>query len=100
MARRDPGALRARAAWAVVAAVARERRRGGLDGRGSLTRMAIETVNPATGERLKTFPALTAKEIETKLARAWAARLTWRRVPIAERARIVRRAGEILDERK
>jgi succinate-semialdehyde dehydrogenase / glutarate-semialdehyde dehydrogenase len=62
--------------------------------------MAIETVNPATGERLKTFAALTAKEIEAKLARAWAARLTWRRVPIAERARTVRRAGEILDERK
>jgi succinate-semialdehyde dehydrogenase/glutarate-semialdehyde dehydrogenase len=62
--------------------------------------MAIETVNPATGERLKTFAALTANEMETKLARAWAARLTWRRVPIPERARIVRRAGEILDERK
>ena len=30
--------------------------------------MAIETVNPAIGERLREFPALTANDIEDRLA--------------------------------
>jgi succinate-semialdehyde dehydrogenase/glutarate-semialdehyde dehydrogenase len=62
--------------------------------------MAIQTVNPATGERVREFAPLTERDIEAKLARAHEARRAWRRVPIAERARVVRRAGEILDQRK
>ncbi|HKN67487.1 MAG TPA: NAD-dependent succinate-semialdehyde dehydrogenase [Gemmatimonadaceae bacterium] len=62
--------------------------------------MAIQTVNPATGERVRDFVPLTPRDVEGKLARADAARRQWRRVPVAERARIVRRAGEILEERK
>ena len=30
--------------------------------------MAIETINPATGERSQSYPALTEREIESKLA--------------------------------
>jgi succinate-semialdehyde dehydrogenase/glutarate-semialdehyde dehydrogenase len=62
--------------------------------------MAIETVNPATGERVRTFQALTDREIEDKLAAADRAAKRWRHTPIAERARIVGRAGELLEERK
>src|SRR6185312_13675275 len=62
--------------------------------------MAIETVNPATGERVCSFPALAEREIEDKLAAAHRASISWRRTPIAERARIVGRAGELLVERK
>ena len=62
--------------------------------------MAIETVNPATGERVCSFPALAEREIEDKLAAAHRASLSWRHTPIAERARIVGRAGELLVERK
>src|SRR5690242_17617160 len=62
--------------------------------------MAIQSINPATGETLRRFRALTAQEIETKLDKAWRARTTWARTPVANRARIVGRAGEILDERK
>jgi succinate-semialdehyde dehydrogenase/glutarate-semialdehyde dehydrogenase len=58
--------------------------------------MAIQTVNPATGERVRDFVPLTPRDVEAKLARADEARRHWRRVPVAERARIVRRAGEIL----
>jgi succinate-semialdehyde dehydrogenase/glutarate-semialdehyde dehydrogenase len=62
--------------------------------------MAIRTINPATGEQLRDFAALSADDIEAKLARAALTRLTWAQTPIAERARIVRRAGDLLDERK
>ena len=62
--------------------------------------MAIETVNPATGERVRSFSALSDREIEDKLAAAHRASIEWRRTPIAERARIVGRAGDLLVERK
>src|SRR3954468_15865619 len=62
--------------------------------------MAIQTVNPATGERLREFAPLSPRDIEAKLACADEARRRWRRVPVAERAAIVRRAGDILDQRK
>jgi succinate-semialdehyde dehydrogenase/glutarate-semialdehyde dehydrogenase len=62
--------------------------------------MAIETVNPATGERLREFVSLTPRDIEAKLARADDARRRWARVPVAERAAVVRRAGDILEQRK
>jgi succinate-semialdehyde dehydrogenase/glutarate-semialdehyde dehydrogenase len=62
--------------------------------------MAIETVNPTTGERLRSFPALTPAEIEDKLAAAYRAAPSWRATPLAARVSVVRRAGELLDERK
>ena len=62
--------------------------------------MAIETVNPTTGERLRSFPALTTAEIEDKLAAAHRAAPSWRAAPLAERLSVIRRAGELLDERK
>jgi succinate-semialdehyde dehydrogenase/glutarate-semialdehyde dehydrogenase len=62
--------------------------------------MAIQSINPATGETLRRFEPLSADEIETKLDRAWHTRTTWARASVAERARIVKRAGDILDERK
>ena len=62
--------------------------------------MAIQSINPATGEMLRRFRALTPDEIEAKVDRAWRTRVTWARTPVGERARIVGRAGEILDERK
>lgn len=62
--------------------------------------MAIQSINPATGEMIRRFRALSADEIETKLAQAYRARVAWARTPVAERAHVVHRAGEILDERK
>jgi succinate-semialdehyde dehydrogenase / glutarate-semialdehyde dehydrogenase len=62
--------------------------------------MPIATTNPATGELLKTFPPYTAAEIETRLRRAHDAFATWSRTPIADRARVVARAGELLERRK
>ncbi len=58
--------------------------------------MTIATINPATGETLRTFDPLTDGELERRLALAAGAYAQWRRRTVAERASIVARAGEIL----
>ena len=62
--------------------------------------MAIATINPATGECLKKFEALSEQQIEEKLAAAAAAFAEYRKTPFAERARLMTRAGEILENEK
>jgi succinate-semialdehyde dehydrogenase/glutarate-semialdehyde dehydrogenase len=62
--------------------------------------MPIETRNPATGETLKTFDALTKDQIEACISRATAAFTAHRLTSFTERAEKMRRAGEILIERK
>ncbi|MFF4536419.1 NADP-dependent succinic semialdehyde dehydrogenase [Streptomyces aureus] len=60
--------------------------------------MPIATVNPANGETLKTYDALGAEEIERRLAAAEATFRTYRTTPFAERARLMHRAADLLDE--
>ncbi|MFD9076972.1 aldehyde dehydrogenase family protein, partial [Streptomyces lasiicapitis] len=60
--------------------------------------MPIATVNPATGETERTFEALGPQEIEARLARATAAFDRHRRTSFAERAVLLRRAADLLDE--
>ena len=62
--------------------------------------MAIATVNPATGETLRSFEPLSDAEIEGKLARAWEVFRAYRQTPFAERARMMTRAAEILEAEK
>jgi succinate-semialdehyde dehydrogenase/glutarate-semialdehyde dehydrogenase len=62
--------------------------------------MPIETVNPATGERVRTFAALNEREIEDRVAAADRTRLSWRAAPIEQRARMLTRAAELLEARK
>jgi succinate-semialdehyde dehydrogenase/glutarate-semialdehyde dehydrogenase len=59
--------------------------------------MAIQSTNPATGEVLRTFDALTAEEIETRLATAAATFATYRRTSFAERSGWLRAAADLLD---
>jgi succinate-semialdehyde dehydrogenase / glutarate-semialdehyde dehydrogenase len=59
--------------------------------------MAIASVNPATGERLRMFPPDDDATIEQKLAAAAARFRTWRRAPFADRAQRMRRAAELLE---
>jgi succinate-semialdehyde dehydrogenase/glutarate-semialdehyde dehydrogenase len=58
----------------------------------------IASVDPATGETLRTFEALDAAGIEARLARAHEAFGRYRAVPLAERARMLRRVADILEE--
>jgi succinate-semialdehyde dehydrogenase/glutarate-semialdehyde dehydrogenase len=62
--------------------------------------MAIQTLNPTTGETVRVYRPLTPDEVEEKLALAARVAPTWRDTPIEERTRVIRRAGELLDERK
>jgi succinate-semialdehyde dehydrogenase / glutarate-semialdehyde dehydrogenase len=62
--------------------------------------MAIASVNPATGEFLKKFEALSASQIEEKLQRAADTFSRYRVVPFAERARMMLKAAAILDADK
>ena len=62
--------------------------------------MAIASINPATGERLREFSALSAKQIEQKLQLAARVFQTHRRTPFAERSRMMSRAAEILESEK
>jgi succinate-semialdehyde dehydrogenase/glutarate-semialdehyde dehydrogenase len=61
--------------------------------------MAIATINPATGERLCQYPALTDREIDDRLEVAHRAARSWRDSPIEVRTSVLRRAGELLEER-
>jgi len=62
--------------------------------------MPIATINPATGEVIETFQALSAAEIESKLQLAVAAFRAERKTPFAERARRMLKAAEILEQDK
>jgi succinate-semialdehyde dehydrogenase/glutarate-semialdehyde dehydrogenase len=62
--------------------------------------MAIATINPTTGETVKSFEPLTEKEIEEKLRRAAEAFRAHRRTSFEERARKMTRAAEILEAEK
>ena len=62
--------------------------------------MAIATVNPATGQVLKTFEPLSDAQLEMKLQKAADTFLGYRRVPFAERARMMINAGVVLESEK
>jgi succinate-semialdehyde dehydrogenase/glutarate-semialdehyde dehydrogenase len=60
----------------------------------------IATVNPATGETVRTFAEHTDAEVEARLSRADAAFRAWRRSAPAERSRLLARAADLLEEDK
>jgi succinate-semialdehyde dehydrogenase / glutarate-semialdehyde dehydrogenase len=62
--------------------------------------MPIATVNPSTGELVKSFEPLTDAELEAKLQKAADTFLTYRDVSFAERARMMMKAAAILDAEK
>ncbi|MFM0478591.1 NAD-dependent succinate-semialdehyde dehydrogenase [Paraburkholderia strydomiana] len=55
--------------------------------------MAYQTINPATGKLVRTFPDITDSDLDKVVDRAQTCFETWRRRPVAERARIVRSAA-------
>jgi succinate-semialdehyde dehydrogenase / glutarate-semialdehyde dehydrogenase len=62
--------------------------------------MAIASINPATGETLRTFDPLTTAQIEEKLVRAAQAFQAHRRTSFDERAGKMYRVADILDAEK
>lgn len=59
--------------------------------------MAIATVDPSTGQTLKSFQALTDAELEERLARSAAAFASYRRTTYDQRAAWCRAAADLLD---
>ena len=62
--------------------------------------MAIATINPATGETIKNFEALTDSQVDQKIALAADVFPAFRKLPFAERARMMIKAAEILENEK
>ena len=62
--------------------------------------MSIASINPNTGETLKTFTALSAAQIEEKLRLAASTFDSYRHTSFADRSRMMLRAAEILEEEK
>jgi succinate-semialdehyde dehydrogenase/glutarate-semialdehyde dehydrogenase len=60
--------------------------------------VAIATTNPATGETIRTFDALTDAQLEQKLQTAAEVFRTYRTTTFAQRSGWLRRAAEILDD--
>jgi succinate-semialdehyde dehydrogenase / glutarate-semialdehyde dehydrogenase len=60
--------------------------------------MAIESVNPATGERLAGFTEMAAADLEPILDAAVKAQRLWAKTPFGERAILMRRAAVLLRE--
>jgi len=62
--------------------------------------MAIASINPATGEKLKEFPSLTDAQIEKKLANAEHAFQEHRRTSFLKRAELMMAVASLLEQEK
>ena len=62
--------------------------------------MPIATINPATGQTLKTFESLSDAQIDRKLGISAEAFSKYRKSSFAERAQWMQRAAEILEHKK
>lgn len=60
----------------------------------------IQSINPWNGEVLKELPPLSPKEMELKLVRSAEVFLSWKTTSIAQRASLMKKAGEILRKNK
>jgi succinate-semialdehyde dehydrogenase / glutarate-semialdehyde dehydrogenase len=62
--------------------------------------MAIRSLNPATGELLRSFEPFTDKQVDACIERAQETFVSYRHTPFASRAKCMMRAGEILEAEK
>ena len=58
--------------------------------------MEFKSINPYNGQTVGTYNALSSAELDQKLEKAQTAFESWRTVPIAERAKLMTKAGQIL----
>jgi len=61
--------------------------------------MIFTAINPATGETIEEYPATSDGEVDAVLTDAAKAQKEWRRTDFAHRADLMRKAGEILQNR-
>jgi succinate-semialdehyde dehydrogenase/glutarate-semialdehyde dehydrogenase len=58
--------------------------------------MPFKSINPATGKKIASYPETPAGKVKRIIERSHKTFLDWRRQGFAERARLMRKAGEIL----
>ncbi len=58
--------------------------------------MTYQTINPYTNEVVATFPDATQKDVDTAIAEAHEAFLSWRRSPFATRTAVLAKAADLL----
>jgi succinate-semialdehyde dehydrogenase/glutarate-semialdehyde dehydrogenase len=61
--------------------------------------MSIESVNPATGEKISSLARMSDADVDERVRRAHEAFLRWRGAPMAERAQRLRTIGDVLRTR-
>ena len=58
--------------------------------------MTYQTINPATGQLIKTYADMPNQDLESAIAKAhWVFETDWRHRSIAERSKIVSAAAEV-----
>ena len=62
--------------------------------------MSIETRNPATGELIKVYPALTQGDVDIVLEQVHNAFLQWRQISIQERAELMENTALVIESHK
>src|ERR1043165_5731662 len=62
--------------------------------------MVIASINPATGEKVREFPALDLRQVEEKLARAETAFQSYRKTTFAQRTKWLSAAADLLEKEK
>ncbi len=62
--------------------------------------MAFDSINPATGELLATFPAWDTTELERALAQVAGATPDWAARPLEQRCTLMHKAAEVLRDRR
>lgn len=60
--------------------------------------MSIESINPATGETIATYDEMPPGKVDEIVDACHRAHLAWRGVPFSERARLMRKAAQVLRE--
>jgi len=62
--------------------------------------MAIQSINPVNGKRIKKYQEIAVQKIDEKIQAAHKAWLKWRRVPLEERASLLLKTAALLLEQK
>jgi succinate-semialdehyde dehydrogenase/glutarate-semialdehyde dehydrogenase len=60
--------------------------------------MALQVINPATGETIKTYDEMTPAEVQSSIEQAHQAFLSWRQTSFATRAELMHGAARVLRE--
>ncbi len=58
--------------------------------------MEFKSINPYNGEQVGSYTALTQEALTEKLNRSQSAFESWRKIPLAERCRLLKKAGQVL----